>query len=73
MDENKKKEIAKKIGNRIYELRKSKKLSREKFAEICNVSSQHIYYIEKGEFLPRMYYFDRYLQQFFNYSFSIVN
>lgn len=52
MDESRKKEISKKIGNRIFELRKSNKYSREKFAELCNVSSQHIYYMEKGDFLP---------------------
>ncbi|MCI9366367.1 MAG: helix-turn-helix transcriptional regulator [Clostridia bacterium] len=52
MDENKKKIISKNIGNRIYNLRKSNKLSRERFAEICNLSSQHVYYMEKGDFLP---------------------
>lgn len=52
MCENRKNEISKKIGKRIYELRKENKLSREKFAEICNLSSQHVYYMEKGEFLP---------------------
>lgn len=52
MEENRKKEISKNIGNRIYKLRKEHKLSREKFAEICDVSSQHVYYMEKGEFLP---------------------
>lgn len=52
MKEEKKKEISKKIGKRIYNIRKKHKLSREKFAEICNVSSQHVYYMEKGEFLP---------------------
>lgn len=52
VDEERKKEISKKIGNRIYELRKSNKLSREKFAELCDISSQHVYYMEKGDFLP---------------------
>lgn len=52
MNDDRKKIISKKIGNRIYELRKSNKLSREKFAEICDLSSQHVYYMEKGEFLP---------------------
>jgi len=50
--EKKKKEIGKKVGKRIYDIRKKSKLSREKFAEVCNVSSQHIYYMEKGQFLP---------------------
>lgn len=52
MKEDKKKIIAQEIGKRIYNIRKKNQLSREKFAEICNVSSQHIYYMEKGEFLP---------------------
>lgn len=52
MQESRKKEIAQQIGKKIYNLRKENKLSREKFAEICNLSSQHVYYIEKGEFLP---------------------
>ena len=52
MVEYKKNEIAQKIGTRIYNLRQKNKLSREKFAEICDLSSQHVYYIEKGEFLP---------------------
>lgn len=52
MQEDKKKEIAQKIGKRIYSLRKENKLSREKFAEICDLSSQHVYYMERGEFLP---------------------
>lgn len=56
MEEDIKKEVARKIGNKIYELRKSNKMSREKFAELCNISSQHVYYMEKGIFLPRLYY-----------------
>ena len=52
MEEKRKKEISKKIGNRIYKLRKSKKMSRENFAELCDISAQHVYYIEKGDFLP---------------------
>lgn len=52
MNEERKKMVSKNIGNKIYELRKSQKLSREKFAEICDLSSQYVYYMEKGEFLP---------------------
>lgn len=52
MTEKNKLEVSKKIGNRIYQLRKSKKLSREKFAELCDISSQHVYYMENGDFLP---------------------
>ena len=52
MEKEKKQEIAKNIGKKIFELRKSHNLSREKFAEICDVSPQHVYYMEKGEFLP---------------------
>lgn len=52
MEENRKKQISKQIGNRIYNLRKEHNLSREKFAEMCNLSSQYVYYMEKGDFLP---------------------
>ena len=52
MQEDRKKDIAQKIGKKIYNLRKENKLSREKFAEICDISSQHVYYMEKGEVLP---------------------
>lgn len=52
VDENRKKFIAKKIGDKIYNLRKSKNLSREKFAEMCDLSAQYVYYMEKGEFMP---------------------
>lgn len=52
MQEDRKKEIALKIGKKIYSLRKENKLSREKFAEICDLSSQHVYYMERGDFLP---------------------
>lgn len=52
MEENRKKKIAKTIGEKIYTIRKSHNLTREKFAEACNISAQHVYYIEKGEFLP---------------------
>lgn len=52
MNEDRKKTISKNIGKRIYELRKSHKLSREKFAETCDLSSQYVYYMEKGDFLP---------------------
>jgi len=52
MEENRKKQIAKQIGEKIYALRKDHKLTREKFAELCNISAQHVYYMERGEFLP---------------------
>ena len=52
MQEDRKKEIALKIGKKIYSLRKENKLSREKFAEIWDLSSQHVYYMERGDFLP---------------------
>lgn len=47
-----KKEIAQYIGKRILELRKSKKLSREQFAEKTNLSPNYIYEIEKGNSIP---------------------
>jgi len=52
MEKNKKTQIAKSIGEKIYAIRKDNKLTREKFAEACNISAQHVYYIERGEFLP---------------------
>ena len=50
--ENRKKEIAQYIGNKILELRKSHKLSREQFAECTNLSANYIYEIEKGNSIP---------------------
>ena len=52
MGEDRKKEVAQKIGKRIYELRKEHKLTREKFAELCDISAQHVYYLENGDTLP---------------------
>ena len=51
-DENKKEEIAQYIGKKIFELRKSKKLSREQFAEKTDLSANYIYEIEKGNSVP---------------------
>ena len=45
-------EIAHYIGNKILELRKSHKLSREQFAEKNNLSANYIYEIEKGNSVP---------------------
>ena len=52
MENNRKEEIAQKVGKRIYELRKEHKLTREKFAELCDISAQNVYYLEKGDGLP---------------------
>ena len=52
MENNAKKELAQKVGNRIYELRKKNNLTREKFAELCDITSQNVYYLEKGDGLP---------------------
>lgn len=52
MEEERKDLIAQEIGNNIYTLRKSKKLSREKLAEYSNLSPHYIYYLEKGKYLP---------------------
>ena len=51
-NDDKKNEIAQYIGNQIYTLRKSYKLSREKFAEKTNLSPNYIYEIEKGNSIP---------------------
>lgn len=37
------------LGQRVRELRKSMKLSQEKLAELCNISSTYIGVIERGE------------------------
>ncbi len=52
MEKSIKKETARKIGKRIYELRKEHNLTREKFAELCDISSQNVYYLENGDTLP---------------------
>lgn len=52
MENNRKKEITKEVGKRIYELRKKHNLTREKFAELCDISAQNVYYLEKGDGLP---------------------
>ena len=49
---NIKEEIAQYIGKKILELRKSRKLSREQFAEKTNLSPNYIYEIEKGNSVP---------------------
>ena len=48
----KKDEMAQYIGTKILELRKSRKLTREQFAEKTNLSANYIYEIEKGNSLP---------------------
>lgn len=50
--EERKKEIAQYIGKKILDLRKSKKLSREQFAEKTNLSANYIYEVEKGNSVP---------------------
>lgn len=42
------------IGKRIQKLRKDKKLSQEKLAEMINKSTETISHIERGKFLPRL-------------------
>ena len=50
--DNRKEEIAQYIGKKVLELRKSKKLSREQFAEKTNLSANYIYEVEKGNSIP---------------------
>lgn len=50
--DDRKKEVAQYIGNKLLELRKSKKLSREQFAEKTNLSANYIYEIERGNSIP---------------------
>lgn len=59
--DDRKKEIAQYIGKKIFELRKSKKLSREQFAEKTNLSANYIYEVENGNSIPGRYGFNRYL------------
>lgn len=47
--------IAQTIGKKIYDLRTSKKYSREFLAEKVNLSANYIYEIENRELYVRMY------------------
>lgn len=51
-DEDRKKKLAKYIGNNIYEYRKKNKFTREELAEKSNLSSNHIYELEMGNCMP---------------------
>ncbi|MCI9015664.1 MAG: helix-turn-helix transcriptional regulator [Clostridia bacterium] len=51
-DENRKMEISKHIGNNIFKFRKKRKYSRETLAEKSNLSSNHIYELEMGNYIP---------------------
>lgn len=39
----------KKLGEKIYKLRRAKKLSREKFAELAGINDYYLGEIERGE------------------------
>ncbi len=39
----------KKLGEKVYRLRKARKLSREKFAEIAGINDYYLGEIERGE------------------------
>lgn len=51
-DEDRKKKLAKYIGNNIYEYRKKNKYTREELAEKSNLSANHIYELEMGNCMP---------------------
>lgn len=51
-DEDRKKKLAKYIGNNIYEYRKKNKFTREDLAEKSNLSANHIYELEMGNCMP---------------------
>jgi len=51
-DEDKKKKLAKYIGNNIFEYRKKNKFTREELAEKSNLSANHIYELEMGNCMP---------------------
>ena len=42
-------ESAKKLGRRVRRLRSEKKLTQEKFAELCGISPRYISELERGE------------------------
>jgi len=42
------------VNNRIKELRKSKKMSQEELANICNVSRQTVNAVEKSKYDPSL-------------------
>lgn len=43
---------AKELGNKLYEIRNKRKLTREQLAEKSNVSANYIYEIEAGHRVP---------------------
>lgn len=43
---------AKELGNKLYEIRNKKRLTREQLAEKSNVSANYIYEIESGHRVP---------------------
>lgn len=51
-NEDRKEEIAQYIGKKVLKLRKTKKLSREQFAEKTNLSANYIYEVEHGNSIP---------------------
>lgn len=51
-DEQRKKFVSTSIGKKIFNLRKSKKLSRERLAEKSNLSTTYIFDIENGKSMP---------------------
>ena len=51
-DANRRKEIAKSLGNNLFKLRKEKGYTREELAEKSNLSSNYIYGLENGSYLP---------------------
>ena len=51
-DKYRKSQIAKHIGNNIFQYRKSKGLTREDLAEKSNLSSNHLYQLEIGNCMP---------------------
>ncbi|MBQ9658907.1 MAG: helix-turn-helix transcriptional regulator [Clostridia bacterium] len=51
-ENNRKKEIAKMIGNNINKYRKNLKLTREQLAEKSHITSSHLYQLEIGNSVP---------------------
>lgn len=51
-DENRRKQIAKSLGNNLLKLRKERGFTREELAEKSNLSANYIYGLENGTYLP---------------------
>lgn len=54
IEEKRKKEMAKYIGNNIHAYRKNMKLTREQLAEKSHITASHLYQLEIGNCIPSL-------------------